>query len=173
MHLRHAVTTLHLQNMMSWKKTDIQQVCLKNTKSVKNIYIDLEKSLLKYGLFFYLNDANQIFRKFLFPKYFLSQDILFCMLCLKQHNYEVYGSCNSNILCIGFSQQGYEVNADELTPLIERHGFDVLIPDYLSPEFCQFLEQQLAIFLGTNVISSVSECKESYLYLVETCRFFR
>ena len=43
------------------------------------------------------------------------------------------------ILYIGFTQQGYEVNEDELTPFIERHGF---------PEFRQFLEQQLVIFFG-------------------------
>ena len=81
----------------------------------------------------------------------------------------LYISFLNLILYIGFTQQGYEVNEDELTPLIERHGFDMPIPDYLSPEFRQFLEQQLVIFLGTNVISSVSECKESYLYLVEIC----
>ena len=52
------------------------------------------------------------------------------------------------ILYIGFTQQGYEVNEDELTPFIERHGFDMPIPDYLLPEFRQFLEQQLVIFFG-------------------------
>ena len=69
---------------------------------------------------------------------------------------------------LGFSQEGYQISPDELTPLIERHGFDRPTPNYLALEFRQFLEQQLALFLGTTALSNVEECKH-YLHLVDLC----